>query len=254
MLNFEEILKISADENKSCKYLQTLGVIETYSKCPYCGAKNVGFIRRCYYRCYSCGHEWSPRRGSILEKTRIKYGKLLMLVKLYDLGASAYKASKELKISETTVSRIYRVLQKKRLRKVKSLVEGISGDKSVSSDVTEIETTTETPSTTETTRQTIPTSEPTTYTTSTTETPSETPSTTETTRQTIPTSEPTTYITSTTETPSETPSTTETTRQTIPTSEPTTYTTSTTERINEAVNTNGKSSESEQSKIEGGSA
>ena len=113
-----ELAKTAADEEKSCRYLQALGLLNTYTSCPFCSSERVGWIRRCIYKCYSCSREWSPRRGSILERTRLTYGRLLMLVKLFELEVSAHRASKEMGMAYSTVYGFYRLLREGIYRRV----------------------------------------------------------------------------------------------------------------------------------------
>ncbi len=107
-----KLMKLAASEEKACDYLKSLGLLKVYKKCPFCGLEKVGWIRRCIYKCYKCKREWSPRRGSALEKTRITYSSLLVLVKLFELEISANHASKELDMSYSTVYGFYRMLRK----------------------------------------------------------------------------------------------------------------------------------------------
>ena len=87
-------------------------------KSPYCQSNRIGWIRRCIYKYYSCGYEWSPRKGSVLEKTRIGYGKLLMLVELFELDVSAHRASCELGMAYSTVYGLYQLLREGIYRRV----------------------------------------------------------------------------------------------------------------------------------------
>ncbi len=69
----------------------------------YCGNKHFGKVRRNMYKCYKCKKEWSVRRGSVLEKTKVSFSKFLMALKLFELEISVLKASRELGLSYNTV-------------------------------------------------------------------------------------------------------------------------------------------------------
>jgi len=123
-----EVAKKAADEEKACRYLQALGLLKTYTTCPFCSSERVGWIRRCIYKCYTCSREWSPRRGSVLEKTRLPYGRLLMLVKLFELEISAHKASKELGMAYSTVYGFYRILREGIYRRIEQEEVQLGGE------------------------------------------------------------------------------------------------------------------------------
>lgn len=107
------LVKIAADEEKAEIFLREKGVLKTFTECPYCGNKHFGKVRRGTYKCYKCKREWSPKKGSILERSRISYGKFLLLLKLFELEIPALKASKELKLSYTTVHKFYKILRER---------------------------------------------------------------------------------------------------------------------------------------------
>ena len=56
----------------------------------------MGKIRRGLCKCYHCRKEWSRRRGSRFEKSRVPYQKVLLAIKLFELETSVRKASKQL--------------------------------------------------------------------------------------------------------------------------------------------------------------
>ena len=70
-MNLVELLQIASSEEKAEEFLREKGVLKTFDSCPFCHAKNVGKIRRNFYKCYKCKKEWSVRKDSILEDLKI---------------------------------------------------------------------------------------------------------------------------------------------------------------------------------------
>jgi len=123
-----KVVQLAISEEKACAYLQSLGLLRVYKECPFCGSWRVGWIRRCIYKCYKCKREWSPRLGSVLEKTRINYSRLLILVKLFELEVSAHRASKELGMSYSTVYSFYRKFREGIYKCVKAESKQLGGE------------------------------------------------------------------------------------------------------------------------------
>ena len=98
-------------EAKAIEILQEQGVLRKWEKCPYCGKRKVGLGRRWHWRCWYCGREWSPRRGSVLEKVRIRYSQFVWVVKLFELEVPASKAAKQVGLSKPTVLKLYRMIR-----------------------------------------------------------------------------------------------------------------------------------------------
>jgi hypothetical protein len=84
-MNLVELLQIASSEEKAEGFLRERGVLKTFDSCPFCHAKNVGKIRRNFYKCYKCKKEWSVRKDSILEDLKVPFSKFILAVKLFIL-------------------------------------------------------------------------------------------------------------------------------------------------------------------------
>jgi len=107
------LAKIAADEEKAESYLREKGILKTFTECPYCGNEHFGKVRRNSYKCYRCKREWSPRKGSILENSKVIFSKFLLVLKLFELEVSVLKASKESKLAYRTTYRLYELIREK---------------------------------------------------------------------------------------------------------------------------------------------
>ena len=81
-------------------------------------SKHISRVRRGMYKCYKCKREWSIRKGSILEKTRISLSKFLIALKLFELEVPVLRAAKELKLSYNTVHRLFTLIRERIYEKV----------------------------------------------------------------------------------------------------------------------------------------
>jgi transposase len=82
-----------------------------FDSCPFCHAKNIGKIRRNFYKCYKCKKEWSVRKDSILEDLKVPFSKFILAVKLFILEVPVHKAHKELDLAYNTTHKIYTKLR-----------------------------------------------------------------------------------------------------------------------------------------------
>ena len=105
-----KLMDIASNEEKAEEFLRKKGILKTFSSCPYCGSNHFGKVRRNVYKCYGCRREWSVRKGSILEKTRISFSKFLMALKLFELETPVLKACKELGLSYNTTHRLFTLI------------------------------------------------------------------------------------------------------------------------------------------------
>jgi transposase len=110
-MNLVELLQIASSEEKAEEFLREKGILKTFDSCPFCHAKNIGKIRRNFYKCYKCKKEWSVRKNSILEDLKIPFSKFILAVKLFILEVSAHKAHKELDLAYNTTFKIYTKLR-----------------------------------------------------------------------------------------------------------------------------------------------
>jgi transposase len=105
-MNMVKLSKVIADEQRAEKFLREIGILKTFRKCSYCGNKHFGKVRRNFYKCYRCKREWSVRKGSILERTKIPFNKFVLALKLFELEIPVLKACKELELSYNTVHKL----------------------------------------------------------------------------------------------------------------------------------------------------
>jgi transposase len=110
-MNLVELLQIASSEEKAEEFLREKGILKTFDSCPFCHVKNIGKIRRNFYKCYKCKKEWSVRKDSILEDLKIPFSKFILAVKLFILEVSAHKAHKELDLAYNTTFKIYTKLR-----------------------------------------------------------------------------------------------------------------------------------------------
>jgi len=105
------LARIITDEEKAEEFLRKVGVLKTFTECPYCGNKHFGKVRRNSYKCYRCKREWSPRKGSVLERSKISFTKFLIVLKLFELEVSVLRASKEAGLAYRTTYRLYELIR-----------------------------------------------------------------------------------------------------------------------------------------------
>jgi len=110
-MNLVELLQIASSEEKAEEFLREKGVLNTFDSCLFCNAKNIGKIRRNFYKCYKCKKEWSVRKDSILEDLKVPFSKFILAVKLFILEVAAHKAHKELDLAYNTTHKIYTKLR-----------------------------------------------------------------------------------------------------------------------------------------------
>lgn len=123
-----EMSKILADENITIQYLQEKGLLQKFTECPYCGGKNIKKVRRQKLKCYSCRKEWGIRKGSILERIKIPFEKIVMAIKLFELEITGWQASKQLKLSYKTMMKIYDILRRVIYYELEGEVQHLSGE------------------------------------------------------------------------------------------------------------------------------
>ena len=105
----KELAQLS--EPQAIEILQQYGLLRKWKRCPYCRSQRFGLGRRYHWRCWRCRREWSPRKGSVLERFRIGYGCFLWTVKLFELGVPAQRAAEQLQLSAPTVYKLYRMIR-----------------------------------------------------------------------------------------------------------------------------------------------
>jgi len=116
-MNMVKLSKVIADEQRAEKFLREIGILKTFRKCSYCGNKHFGKVRRNFYKCYRCKREWSVRKGSVLERMKIPFNKIVLALKLFELEVPVLKACKELELSYNTVHRLFMLFREKIYKK-----------------------------------------------------------------------------------------------------------------------------------------
>ncbi len=108
-----KLMEIASDEERAEEFLREKRILKTYTQCPYCGSSRIGRVRRNMYKCYDCKREWSIRKGSILEKTKISFSKFIIALKLFELEVPVLRASKELGLFYNTVHKLFTLIRER---------------------------------------------------------------------------------------------------------------------------------------------
>lgn len=116
-----------SSEEKAEEFLRERGILKGFDSCPYCGNKHFGKVRRNLYKCYRCKREWSVRKGSILEKSKVSFSKFILALKLFELELPVLKASKELGLNYNTVHKLFTLIRE-RIYKYASRDDILSGE------------------------------------------------------------------------------------------------------------------------------
>ena len=106
-MNLIELQQYSGSEEKAEEYLRSQGILRNYDHCPFCESTQIGRIRRTKIKCYTCRKEWGPRRGSILEGTRVPFTRVLIALKLFELDTSVREAAKQLDLAYNTAYNLF---------------------------------------------------------------------------------------------------------------------------------------------------
>jgi transposase len=110
-MNLVELTQHTQSEEAAEDYLRKMGILETFTQCPYCKGERVGKIRPGFYKCYHCRKEWSRRRGSKIEASRVPLQKVLLAIKLFELETSVRKASRQLELANNTTYGLYNLIR-----------------------------------------------------------------------------------------------------------------------------------------------
>ncbi len=103
--------KMAADEKKAEAFLREKGILKSFRLCPYCGSERVKRARKRSYKCSACKREWGVRKGSVLERSGVKFGPCLLALKMFELEVPVLRAAKELGLAYNTVRCLYMRLQ-----------------------------------------------------------------------------------------------------------------------------------------------
>jgi transposase len=93
-MNLVELVKVTSTEEGAD------------DRCPFCGHKKIGKVKRSFFKCYGCRKEWSIRKDSILEGLKVPLTKFILAVKLFILEVPVNKAYKELELAYNTTHKM----------------------------------------------------------------------------------------------------------------------------------------------------
>jgi transposase len=110
-MNLLELSALIQDEKKCEEYLRTVGILKNFTNCLKCNSLKIGRVRRNRWKCYDCNYEWHIRRNSILNLTKLDLSIFIALLKNYANEVSIEKCSTELKISESVVSNLFKMIR-----------------------------------------------------------------------------------------------------------------------------------------------
>lgn len=99
-------------EEAARNYLVNAGILRLPSHCPVCSGTAIRHIRRNQCRCRDCRHEWSIRKGSILEGMRISFGTFIAVVRLFANDVPVNEAAHQLGLAYNTVYDIYQRIRR----------------------------------------------------------------------------------------------------------------------------------------------
>ena len=106
--SFEFFLR---DESRIKRYLVKTCWRNYVRFCIRCRTRKIYWIRRDRYRCGQCGYEFSDFAGRWINKVKLPHRDWLWLIKLFELGTSARKASQQLGISYPTVHKAFHLIR-----------------------------------------------------------------------------------------------------------------------------------------------
>jgi len=108
-MDFREIGKPVSEDRFSLEYLwKKLG----NTNCPSCSSSEFYYHQRWRVRCKGCKKDYWPLQGTRFALPRISPSQWLSHVKLFELSASARKASQKIHISYKTTLRAVDVLRR----------------------------------------------------------------------------------------------------------------------------------------------
>jgi len=108
-MDFREIGKLVSEDRLSLEYLWKK---RGNSICPTCSCSEFYYHRRWRVRCKGCKRDYWPLQGTRFSLLRISPSQWLSLIKLFELSASARKATQEVHLSYKTTLRAYDILRR----------------------------------------------------------------------------------------------------------------------------------------------
>ena len=100
-------------EEQAAEFLRAHGVLKAFTTCPYCASTHIGLVRRSKYKCYTCQKEWSQRQGSLLERSRVPFSKVVWALKLFELEVPVLRAAPQLGLSYNTTHRLFMLFRRR---------------------------------------------------------------------------------------------------------------------------------------------
>ena len=125
-MTFIEFLPYLNNEEKAEEYLREARIFKKFETCIYCNSGSLRKIRRGKIKCYSCKKEWNRRKGSIIERSRLDYSIIIMIIKLYSMGLSIFMISNETSKSKLSISPIIYEIRSKIKNKVDIKIDNSS--------------------------------------------------------------------------------------------------------------------------------
>ena len=108
----------SSDANCS-QFLLDMKILPTHRQCRGCqnpmaigSCSTTKYREGCCWKC-PCGQTTSVRTNSILENKNISYREFIDILDQFSEGNSISHAAQQVNVSETTVRRVYSIVQKK---------------------------------------------------------------------------------------------------------------------------------------------
>ena len=101
-INLIEFSKIISEKSTALEFLCKQFKKKNTIHCTSCDSKEYYIISRGKLRCKDCKIDYKPFAGTCIDIINIDYSKWLVLIKLFDLGISARRASTEADVSYPT--------------------------------------------------------------------------------------------------------------------------------------------------------
>lgn len=107
-MNMLELSKIASNEKKSFEYL----IDKLRIECPRCKSDKFYIMDRKRIRCRTCSNDIRPLNNTKFSLLRLSCSEWLLMIKLFELGASARKASKEIQSSYKTTLHGFEIIRR----------------------------------------------------------------------------------------------------------------------------------------------
>lgn len=101
-----DIINNSDNELQLEEYLIELGLIKSFTHCPFCNNDKFGVVRRNKLKCYRCKREWSKKLNGPLVNTNVSTTKIVLIVKLLSLGVKDNVIADEANLNWNTYKKV----------------------------------------------------------------------------------------------------------------------------------------------------